>query len=101
MADRRSPQESKPVPSRTGEDAQDQHDFNPIRDDEDVVNPGIVPPEGHEIDDDDNDFWFGFEQEYFLWDSEINRPLGFPPGGYPAPQGPYYCSVGANREEYG
>ena len=20
------------------------------------------------IDDDDNDFWFGFEQEYFLWD---------------------------------
>ena len=19
------------------------------------------------IDDDDNDFWFGFEQEYFLW----------------------------------
>ena len=22
------------------------------------------------IDDDDNDFWFGFEQEYFLWDPE-------------------------------
>ena len=20
------------------------------------------------IDDDDDDFWFGFEQEYFLWD---------------------------------
>lgn len=49
------------------------------------------------IDDDDNDFWFGFEQEYFLWDADTNRPLGFPPGGYPAPQGPYYCSVGSNR----
>ena len=24
-------------------------------------------------------------------------PLGFPNGGYPAPQGPYYCGVGANR----
>ncbi len=49
------------------------------------------------IDDDDEDFWFGFEQEYFLWDAEHNLPLGFPPGGYPAPQGPYYCSVGAKN----
>jgi glutamine synthetase len=49
------------------------------------------------IDDDDDDFWFGFEQEYFLWDPETNRPLGFPVGGYPAPQGPYYCSVGAKN----
>jgi glutamine synthetase len=24
------------------------------------------------------------------------RPLGFPEGGFPLPQGPYYCSVGAN-----
>jgi len=47
------------------------------------------------IDDDDNDFWFGFEQEYFLWNPEVQRPLGFPEGGYPRPQGPYYCSVGA------
>ena len=30
------------------------------------------------IDDEDDDFWFGFEQEYFLWDTETNRPLGFP-----------------------
>ena len=22
------------------------------------------------IDDDDEDFWFGFEQEYFLWDKK-------------------------------
>jgi glutamine synthetase len=49
------------------------------------------------IDDDDNDFWFGFEQEYFLWDTSTNKPLGFPVGGYPGPQGPYYCSVGANN----
>jgi len=52
------------------------------------------------IDDDDDDFWFGFEQEYFLWDAEHNLPLGFPPGGYPAPQGPYYCSVGG-KNAYG
>jgi len=52
------------------------------------------------IDDDDDDFWFGFEQEYFLWDTETNLPLGFPVGGYPAPQGPYYCSVGA-KNAYG
>jgi glutamine synthetase len=49
------------------------------------------------IEDDDNDFWFGFEQEYFLWDTDTNKPLGFPAGGYPGPQGPYYCSVGANN----
>lgn len=46
--------------------------------------------------DDDDDYWFGFEQEYFLWCPKTNRPPGFPEGGgYPPPQGPYYCSVGA------
>jgi glutamine synthetase len=49
------------------------------------------------IEDDDEDFWFGFEQEYFLWDPTTNLPPGFPPGGYPPPQGPYYCSVGARN----
>lgn len=47
------------------------------------------------IDDDDDDFWFGFEQEYVFWDIKHHTPLGFPAHGYyPAPQGPYYCSVG-------
>lgn len=41
---------------------------------------------------DDADTWFGFEQEYFLYQN--GRPLGFPKDGYPAPQGPYYCGVG-------
>lgn len=49
------------------------------------------------IEDDDNDFWFGFEQEYFLWNPETEKPIGFPEGGYPRPQGPYYCSVGATN----
>ena len=49
------------------------------------------------IQDDDADFWFGFEQEYFLWDTTTNNPPGFPAGGFPKPQGPYYCSVGASN----
>ena len=49
------------------------------------------------IEDDDNDFWFGFEQEYFLWDKKLNKPLGFTSKGTPPPQGQYYCSVGASN----
>ena len=65
-----------------------------------VLNADGTPHESNgraTIDDDDNDFWFGFEQEYFLWDPETDKPLGFPAGGYPGPQGPYYCSVGASN----
>ena len=47
--------------------------------------------------EDDSDYWFGFEQEYTLWDPDTELPLGFPESGYPAPQGPYYCSVGARK----
>src|SRR5581483_4744185 len=41
---------------------------------------------------DDPDTWFGFEQEYFFWQN--GAPLGFPAGGFPSPQGPYYTGVG-------
>ena len=38
---------------------------------------------------------FGIEQEYTFF--KEGRPLGWPNEGYyyPAPQGPYYCGVGA------
>ncbi len=50
------------------------------------------------IDDkNDEDFWFGFEQEYFIMDVHTQLPLGFPIGGYPGPQGLYYCSVGGKN----
>lgn len=65
-----------------------------------VLNPDGTPHTTNAratIDDDDNDFWFGFEQEYFLWNPETNLPLGFPSGGFARPQGPYYCSVGATN----
>jgi glutamine synthetase len=38
--------------------------------------------------------WLGFEQEYTLLQG--GTLLGFPAGGFPAPQGPYYCGVGAD-----
>ncbi|VVC99504.1 unnamed protein product [Leptidea sinapis] len=34
--------------------------------------------------------------EFFLTTTD-NRPLGWPPGGFPAPPGPYYCAIGANK----
>ena len=45
-----------------------------------------------------HDPWFGFEQEYAVSSkigSHLEWPLGWPIGGFPQPQGPYYCAVGA------
>ena len=43
----------------------------------------------------DQEAWFGIEQEYTLF--EGRNPLGWPEGRYPAPQGPFYCGVGADE----
>jgi glutamine synthetase len=43
----------------------------------------------------DEETWFGLEQEFTLFNLDERTPLGWPEGGAPSrPQGPYYCSVG-------
>ena len=45
---------------------------------------------------DDEQYWFGFEQEYTLT-IKNDKPLGFPSEGYPKPQGQYYCGIGSEN----
>ena len=59
-----------------------------------VLNPDGTPHKSNRraMYEDDQNFWFGFEQEYVIMKDGL--PLGFPHDGYPAPQGQYYCGIG-------
>lgn len=47
---------------------------------------------------DNEEIWFGLEQEFTLFNLDEKTPLGWPAGGMPSrPQGPYYCSVGPHN----
>ena len=43
---------------------------------------------------DDEEFWVGFEQEYFIRSGHHKSIIGFNNGGIIDPQGTYYCGVG-------
>jgi len=69
-----------------------------------VFNPDGTPHESNtraplrelmQAKGDAKEFWMGFEQEYTLFKGY--RPIGWPERGFPAPQGPFYCGVGADE----
>ncbi|GMP26338.1 hypothetical protein CsSME_00002809 [Camellia sinensis var. sinensis] len=41
--------------------------------------------------------WYGIEQEYTLLQKQVKWSLGWPLGGFPEPQGPYYCGIGVDK----
>ncbi len=71
-----------------------------------VMNPDGTPHKSNKralikemLDEDESkNFWFAYEQEYFIWDTHLNIPLGFE-SLEGKKQGPYYCSVGGNYNE--
>uniref|UniRef100_A0A2N9IXW7 glutamine synthetase n=1 Tax=Fagus sylvatica TaxID=28930 RepID=A0A2N9IXW7_FAGSY len=40
---------------------------------------------------------YGIEQEYTLLQKDVKWPVGWLVGGFPGPQGPYYCGIGADK----
>ena len=73
----------------------------------DVLNPDLTPHVSNTrarmidamIENGSSEPFVGFEQEYFLFDTGTNRPLGWKEDKDPAPQGPYYCAVGGGNAE--
>lgn len=62
-----------------------------------VYNKNNKPHETNDrskLGEEDNDFWIGFEQEYFIRSAHNKDVLGFERGGTVDPQGKYYCGVG-------
>lgn len=60
-----------------------------------VFNPDNTPHFSNmrsKLEEEDENLWFGFEQEYTIMVD--GKPIGFPANGYPEPQGKYYCGVG-------
>jgi|TARA_B100001094_G_scaffold6164_1_gene5464 glutamine synthetase len=76
---------------------------DPFRDDGYLVLCEVLNDKGephlsndrNKISDDNEEWWFGFEQEYVLYKN--GRILGWPEDGYPLPQGNYYCGIGNNN----
>ena len=65
-----------------------------------VMNPDGTPHDSNTrslIGEEDEEVWFGFEQEYTIMKN--GKPLGFPKNGFPSPQGKYYCGVGLTNVE--
>jgi glutamine synthetase len=61
-----------------------------------VMNPDGTPHKTNtrsNIESDDEDMWFGFEQEYFIYDRNNKCILGHNENNL-EPQGKYYCGVG-------